>query len=891
MKNLLLLVLSWAYISMSVEDGLSNPNVTAICHDRMGSLWVGTKNGLNLFENQSFKVFRSRLEDLGSLPDNQVNALSTGPAGQMWVLCQNGLVRYIHQEDRFETVVPEVAFCALNQGESLFVGSSGKLAEVRDGKLYRMHAPFPGREGQSEYGIVCLGQLPGGELLLGTRSAGIFLYRPGASPRLFAASSGNLLIAMYRCLDGSLCVAEYGQGFRRYSPEGALLGHYTSKNSNLSNDYIQAFAEYRSQLWMATDGGGICIQTPGEDRFKVLRAVVGDPDSLPSNSITTLHVDSQGTLWAGTVKHGFFQVRESHIRSLSGYARGLQDNAVISLYREGDKLWVGTDGGGVHFYDPATKRFRLLPHSRGKILSIAGFGPRHLLVSVYMEGFFLLDRQSGNLSPFVLVDAATDRAERYSGSLHRAGKLPWGPLCFAGGPSWLYHHGGGFEPLRMSGGETAPRGMFLATADSARALLFKDSHVFELSARDNLLRPLFSAGIHEQITALALDGDTVWVGTSRSLGRYDIATGTYHPLVSSLFDDVSALEWADGKLWICARNALFTYIPEEGRFVSWSESDGFRPSGIKMLYQNERDPAFVYLGGSGGLVEIERRTPLPSRVDPEIFLERLYVNGELTPWSGSVGKLRLPWKSRQVSASFQVKDEVPFLGAHFRYSVRGHRSWTYDSDESRLSLPSLEPGDYEVLVSCLTKAGVYSQPRTLLSLTILPPWYRSKWFAVACILLLLSGLALLLRYLLLRQENESKNAMALFLEEVLQEEDVPDSESDPAATDPEFRAKLDKLIMDNLSDPDLGIKFLTDRLPLSRTGLYNKVKEVTGMGVKDYINRMRIERSVELLLTTHKTINEIAYEVGFAYPRYFSTSFKSLKGVTPTAFKKENRHE
>ena len=38
-----------------------------------------------------------------------------------------------------------------------------------------------------------------------------------------------------------------------------------------------------------------------------------------------------------------------------------------------------------------------------------------------------------------------------------------------------------------------------------------------------------------------------------------------------------------------------------------------------------------------------------------------------------------------------------------------------------------------------------------------------------------------------------------------------------------------------------------------------------------------------------KNINEIAYEVGFTYPRYFSTSFKLLKGVTPTHFKKENR--
>ncbi|MBQ8072987.1 MAG: helix-turn-helix domain-containing protein, partial [Clostridia bacterium] len=229
----------------------------------------------------------------------------------------------------------------------------------------------------------------------------------------------------------------------------------------------------------------------------------------------------------------------------------------------------------------------------------------------------------------------------------------------------------------------------------------------------------------------------------------------------------------------------------------------------------------------------------------------------------------------------------------FRYRVEGSRSWTYESDEPRLSLSALAPGDYTLWVSCRTKGGSFSSPQRMLSLTVLPPWYRTSWFAMVCSLLVAVLLLLTVRYILRRQQSESKNAMGHFLEEMLQEEEPPEEDGDenPLCPDPDFRNKLDKLIMENLSDPDLGIKFLTDRLPLSRSSLYAKVKEVTGMGVKDYINRMRIERSVQLLMTTNKTINEIAYEVGFTYPRYFSTSFKLFKGVTPTTFKKENRHE
>ena len=71
--------------------------------------------------------------------------------------------------------------------------------------------------------------------------------------------------------------------------------------------------------------------------------------------------------------------------------------------------------------------------------------------------------------------------------------------------------------------------------------------------------------------------------------------------------------------------------------------------------------------------------------------------------------------------------------------------------------------------------------------------------------------------------------------------------------------------------------------------VYNKVKFLTGLGVNDYINRLRIEKSVFLLTNTNMNINEISYEVGFSYPRYFSTSFKQIKGMTPTRFKEENK--
>lgn len=107
--------------------------------------------------------------------------------------------------------------------------------------------------------------------------------------------------------------------------------------------------------------------------------------------------------------------------------------------------------------------------------------------------------------------------------------------------------------------------------------------------------------------------------------------------------------------------------------------------------------------------------------------------------------------------------------------------------------------------------------------------------------------------------------------------------------DEDFIEKLNKLINDNMAGEELSIKFLTDNMAMSRASLYHKVKTLTGLGVNDYINRLRIEKSVYLLTNTNLNINEISYEVGFTYPRYFSTSFKQIKGMTPTQFKEEKK--
>ena len=104
-----------------------------------------------------------------------------------------------------------------------------------------------------------------------------------------------------------------------------------------------------------------------------------------------------------------------------------------------------------------------------------------------------------------------------------------------------------------------------------------------------------------------------------------------------------------------------------------------------------------------------------------------------------------------------------------------------------------------------------------------------------------------------------------------------------------FLEKLNQLILDNLSSGELNVTFLTQEMGISRTPLYAKLKALTNLGVNDYINRMRIEKSVELLLHSSLPISEISERVGFEYHRYFSTLFKQVKGMSPRQFRQEGK--
>ncbi len=107
----------------------------------------------------------------------------------------------------------------------------------------------------------------------------------------------------------------------------------------------------------------------------------------------------------------------------------------------------------------------------------------------------------------------------------------------------------------------------------------------------------------------------------------------------------------------------------------------------------------------------------------------------------------------------------------------------------------------------------------------------------------------------------------------------------PQRADQKFLADLTAIMEAHLDQPGLSVDDIAQRLGLSRTQLYRKVKALLGTGVTDYLQSLRLTKARLLLLQMSTTVAEVAYQTGFSSPTYFATAFKSKYQVSPSEFR------
>lgn len=133
---------------------------------------------------------------------------------------------------------------------------------------------------------------------------------------------------------------------------------------------------------------------------------------------------------------------------------------------------------------------------------------------------------------------------------------------------------------------------------------------------------------------------------------------------------------------------------------------------------------------------------------------------------------------------------------------------------------------------------------------------------------------------------EARKKIAMRLAQT-EDRQLQDADQSLNKLDNEFLQKIIQIIKDNLDMEKMDIAFIADKMCMSHSTLYRKIKGLTDMSANEFIRKVKMRRSTELLKSGKYTISEIAYMTGFSSVAYFRQCFKDEYGTTPTEYAKQ----
>lgn len=108
-----------------------------------------------------------------------------------------------------------------------------------------------------------------------------------------------------------------------------------------------------------------------------------------------------------------------------------------------------------------------------------------------------------------------------------------------------------------------------------------------------------------------------------------------------------------------------------------------------------------------------------------------------------------------------------------------------------------------------------------------------------------------------------------------------------SSTDEDLLKRAMEHIENNMNNMDYNVESFVSDMGIGRTLLYQKINDILGMSIKEFIMDIRLKRGAQLLEQSNLTVSEISYSIGFNNPKYFSICFKKQFGLTPTEFRKK----
>jgi signal transduction histidine kinase/ligand-binding sensor domain-containing protein len=331
------------------SSGLVSNLTRAIQEKRKGELWIGTEYGLTIWD-RSRGIFSNHQHEMvieNTLSDNRLRSIFTDHKGIVWIASESGVDKVIEQLNF------RIYKHRINDPASFPEGIVRTILEDKEGMLWI---------GLIDQGLVKYNPQTGKYIR--------YMHQPGNSGTI----SGIHVTSSFQDSQGTLWFGEWDTGLNRYDPQTGkftLVASGYSTSGKLTDTRIQCIREAKpGVLWIATENGITRLDTRSLKTSYLLHDPA-NPNSLSGNSVQSnaFVQDKEGNLWVGTWSEGLNYIHFSDENQESArFTRwkhdpdspdGLNNSNVISLHLDNQGiLWIGTFGGGLNRFDPASGKFR-----------------------------------------------------------------------------------------------------------------------------------------------------------------------------------------------------------------------------------------------------------------------------------------------------------------------------------------------------------------------------------------------------------------------------------------------------------------------------------------------------------------------------------------------------
>lgn len=767
-----------------VDQGLSNNSVTSICQDKYGFVWFGTNDGLNSFDGARFKTYRNIWGNSSSLINNHVTVLAANN-DKIFVGTQGGLDFFSYSDSKFH----KPYFYSVDKKQRIGLNTNiNSIVADKDGNVYIASDHWgllvyndklghckriAFKNEKTSYNVQALALGPHNKIWLFIRGVGLCYY----DPKHDQINTVNRSLNVANCIEydrvGNLWIGTEN-GLFQFIPSTGAFRRLDELSHKLSNDNIFDIRQDRSgRIWIATNGGGVNVLSITQS-IDVIQPTL-KAGSLKSGAVTSLLEDKDGRMWMGSLRGGVNIIdNKKEVFKLIGHdpfnSNSVRNNFIDSFCEDGDNIWIGTSGAGVSCWNRPLNRFENFVHSTDPsslksnfVVSIIKDFKGQIWLGSFNGGIDLYNRQSKSFKRYQCYNTFTKTEDKNLWKLYEDSSHNLWAGTTAGGGLYLYNRTKDRFELFHSR-LTNIHALF----EDAEGSLWAGSYSF-LYQIDVRKRTFKSKPVSHSVRSIVEDKNRrgLWIGTeggglvyynktTGKIKRYTQADGLpSNSLLSILTDN-------NGDLWCSTFDGLAKFNPVTHKVKAFSVSDGLQSNQFCYNAALKLRSGELLFGGINGFNIFHPDSVAGHFHTPPLRLTGLRVGGldveGSSDYTGNtpvvnLKKLVVPFNEATISVDYTaIEFDLPDKINYAYYLEGWDRGWNYVGKLKTAYYTRLNEGKYTLHIKTTNSDGSWSNKQMLVSVLVLPPWYRTIWayFIYLCII------TIILYYIWLYQTRQTR---------------------------------------------------------------------------------------------------------------------------------------